>query len=133
MKRSDAVPLLHKFDVSQILYLIGDINYSTVYLLDGQAIVTSRTLKWYSERWPQLLRVHKGSLVNPEQIHSCIVVSSEVSHLIMRDGARLLIGRRRIKTVTYQLGITLPKFSASSTYVINPEWAAFIAVQVQIA
>ncbi|MVM35494.1 LytTR family transcriptional regulator [Spirosoma sp. HMF4905] len=106
MKRLEAAQLQHKFEPEKVLYLVGDVNYCTVYLLTGKSILTSRTLKWYSERWPQFIRVHKGSLVNPQHIHSCVVASSIEAHLIMRNGARHSIGRRRISAVVRRLGIS---------------------------
>ncbi|MVM33591.1 LytTR family transcriptional regulator [Spirosoma sp. HMF4905] len=133
MKQLFAAQVQHKFDPEKVLYLTGEVNYSTVYLLTGQAVLTSRTLKWYSDRWPQFMRVHKGSLVNPEYIHSCIVISSEVAHLIMRNGARLLIGRRRIKAVAYQLGLNLPEKRLASTHLIKPEWDCFVPAHAKFA
>ncbi|MVM33836.1 LytTR family transcriptional regulator [Spirosoma sp. HMF4905] len=133
MKRSDAAQVQHKFDPKDILYLTGDANYSTVYLRNGQAILTSRTLKWYCERWPQFLRAHKGNLVNPAHIHSCIVVSSIEAHLVMNNGARLAVGRRRINEVVDQLGIALSKYSGINTHMIKPDWRSFALAQVQLA
>ncbi|MVM33592.1 LytTR family transcriptional regulator [Spirosoma sp. HMF4905] len=133
MKRLAAAQVQHKFDPEKVIYLTGDVNYCTVYLLNGKTVLTSRTLKWYNDRWPQFMRVHKGSLVNPEQIHSCVVVSSIVAHLIMRNGARLPIGRRRISEVVEQLGIDMPKASGTTTHVIKPEWNTFLPAQARIA
>ncbi|MVM30158.1 LytTR family transcriptional regulator [Spirosoma sp. HMF4905] len=126
MKRLDAAQVQHKFDPEKVLYLIGDVNYCTVFLLNGKTVLTSRTLKWYSDRWQQFMRVHKGSLVNPEHIYSCVVVSSYLAHLIMRNGARLAISRRRVSEVVAQLGIDLPKAPGISTHVIKPEWSSFV-------
>ena len=114
MKRLAAAQLQHKFDPTQVLYLTGDINYCTVHLSSSQAVLSSRTLKWYNDRWPHFIRIHKTNLINPQHIHSCIVVSSIVAYLIMQDGARLAIGRRRIKAVVDLLGIELPKDSSIS-------------------
>ncbi|MVM28435.1 LytTR family transcriptional regulator [Spirosoma sp. HMF4905] len=124
MKRLDAAQLQHKFDPEKVLYLVGDVNYFTVHLLTGKSLLTSRTLKWYSERWPEFMRVHKGSLVNPQHIHSCVVVSSIEAHLIMRNGARLSIGRRRISTVIRRLGISQAKYAGTATHEVKSEWDA---------
>ena len=133
MKNLNAAHQQHKFLPDQILYLVGDVNYSTVYSLDGEKILSSRTLKWYADRWPRFIRVHKAHLVNPEHIYSCIVVSSIQAHLIMRNGARLTIGRRRILEVANLLGIVLPFQSFNSTHVIKPEWSAFVPAQIWVA
>ncbi|MVM34957.1 LytTR family transcriptional regulator [Spirosoma sp. HMF4905] len=133
MKRFDAANQQHKFDPNQVLYLIGDINYCTIYLLNGKSILTSRTLKWYSERWPQFIRIHKANLVNSDHIYSCVVVSSIVAHLIMRNGARLPIGRRRISEVVQQLGIDWPKKCGASTHLLKPEYSSFVSDDVRLA
>ncbi|QDK79985.1 LytTR family transcriptional regulator [Spirosoma sp. KCTC 42546] len=126
MKRLAAAQLQHKFDPNQVLYLTGDVNYCSVHLLNGKAILSSRTLKWYNDRWPHFIRIHKANLINPQHIHSCIVVSSIVAHLIMRNGARLPIGRRRISAVVDQLGIELPKNSYTGSYQAKPEWRDYV-------
>lgn len=133
MKNVNAAQLQHKFVPSKVLYLTGDINYCTVYLLDGKEILSSRTLKWYSERWPNFIRIHKAHLVNPEHIYSCILSSSTDAHLIMRNGARLTIGRRRIVDVIEQLGINLPNKSYQSTHLLKPEWNSLVPAPVRIA
>ncbi|MVM33587.1 LytTR family transcriptional regulator [Spirosoma sp. HMF4905] len=121
MKRLAAAQLQHKFDPEKVLYLTGDVNYCSVHLVNGTVILTSRTLKWYSDRWPQFMRVHKGHLVNPQHIYSCVVASPIVAHLIMSDGARLPISRRRIIPVIDQLGIELSTYSTQSSYLIKSE------------
>ncbi|MVM37087.1 LytTR family transcriptional regulator [Spirosoma sp. HMF3257] len=133
MKRLAAAQLQHKFDPTQVLYLTGDVNYCSVHLLNGKPILSSRTLKWYNDRWPHFIRIHKANLINPQHIHSCIVVSSIVAHLIMRNGARLPIGRRRISAVIDQLGIDLPKNSCTGSYQIKPEWSSYLVNQSRVA
>ncbi|GAB4017853.1 LytTR family transcriptional regulator [Spirosoma sp. KCTC 42546] len=133
MKNVNAAQLQHKFAPQKVLYLTGDINYCTLYLLDGKAILSSRTLKWYFERWPNFVRIHKAHLVNPDHIYSCVLSSSTDAHLIMRNGARLTIGRRRIVDVIEQLGIDLPNKSYQSTHLLNPEWNTLVPAHVRVA
>ncbi|MVM32454.1 LytTR family transcriptional regulator [Spirosoma sp. HMF4905] len=133
MKRLEAANKQLKFESAQVLYLSGDINYCTLYLLNGKSILTSRTLKWYSALWPQFIRIHKANLVNPEHIYSCVVVSSIIAHLIMRNGSRLPIGRRRISEVVQQLGIDWPKKCGTSTHLLKPECSSFVSADVRLA
>jgi two-component system LytT family response regulator len=133
MKRLNAAQVQHKFDPQQVLYLTGDVNYCTIYLLNGKAILSSRTLKWYSDRWPQFIRNHKAHLINPQHVHSCIILSSIDAHLVMRDGARLQISRRRIYAVTKQLGLQLPKKRCTSTHLLKPEWNSFEPARINVA
>ncbi|MVM38064.1 LytTR family transcriptional regulator [Spirosoma sp. HMF3257] len=108
MKRLAAAQLQHNFEPDHVLYLIGDVNYCSLHLLNGKKILSSRTLKWYNDRWPHFIRIHKGSLINPAHVHRCVLVSTISAHLIMRNGARLPIGRRRINGVMEQLGTDVP-------------------------
>ncbi|GAB4033273.1 LytTR family transcriptional regulator DNA-binding domain-containing protein [Spirosoma gilvum] len=96
MKRSAAAQIQHNFDPAKVLYLTGDVNYCTVHLINGDRILSSRTLKWYNSRWPDFIRIHKGYLVNPQHIHNWVQISPIAAYLIMRNGASLSIGRRRI-------------------------------------
>ena len=130
MKSLHTAPGQHKIAPAQVLYLTGDVNYSTLFLLDGQEIQSSRTLKWYAEKWPPFVRIHKANLVNPEHIYGCIRISSIVAHLMMNNGAKLQIGRRRISQVVKQLGLGLPIKGSTSTRVINPEWRSFVPAEL---
>ncbi|MVM42010.1 hypothetical protein GO730_37390 [Spirosoma sp. HMF3257] len=67
------------FDRQSVLYLRGDVNYSRVHLQTGQILVSSRTLKWYADRWPDFVRVHKGALVNPAYAGQVKLTSSQRS------------------------------------------------------
>ncbi|MBN8821597.1 MULTISPECIES: LytTR family DNA-binding domain-containing protein [unclassified Spirosoma] len=99
MKRSSAAQIQHKFEPDQILYLVGDVNYSTVYLCDGTVILSSRTLKWYHTKWPDFIRIHKATLINPQYVHSCHVISCIMAQITMQNGATMTISRRRIHAV----------------------------------
>ncbi|WP_461094222.1 LytR/AlgR family response regulator transcription factor [Spirosoma gilvum] len=103
MKRLFAAQLQHNFDSSQVLYLTGDVNYCFVHLHNGEQILSSRTLKWYHTRWPHFIRIHKGHLVNPAHVHRCVLASSIIAFIIMRNGASLSVGRRRIPEIMQQL------------------------------
>ncbi|MBN8822290.1 MULTISPECIES: LytTR family DNA-binding domain-containing protein [unclassified Spirosoma] len=95
----------YRFDPNAVLYLTGDANYCYVHMLNGDMILTSRTLKWFEKQWPTFLRVHKHALVNPQhafQVNRASRLTSP-SYLIMRDQTQLLISRRRLSDVVEQL------------------------------
>ncbi|MVM41836.1 LytTR family transcriptional regulator [Spirosoma sp. HMF3257] len=96
---------VNDFDPQAILYLTGDVNYSYVHLLNGQVVLSSRTLKWFAQQWPSFVRVHKHALVNLAYVKHIKLASSlrSPSYLIMRDKASLTISRRRVITVVEQL------------------------------
>ncbi|QMW01761.1 LytR/AlgR family response regulator transcription factor [Spirosoma foliorum] len=109
MKRSAAAQLQHNFDPTQVIYLAGDINYCFVYLLNGERILSSRTLKWYHTRWPHFIRIHKGYLINPAHVHRGVLTSPIIASIIMCNGASLPVGRRRIPEIMNQLERPSPK------------------------
>lgn len=99
MKRTATAQLRHSFIPESIRYLTGDFNYSYVYPEKGEKILSSRTLKWYADRWPHFIRVHKNVLVNPNHVDSVIRESSITAKIVMRDGVTHPVGRRRIEVV----------------------------------
>lgn len=103
MKRLAAAQVQHNFDPGKVLYLRGDVNYCHVHLQSGHRILTSRTLKWYNDRWPHFIRIHKASLINPVHVRQVVQISPIVAHLVMCDGSLLSISRRRIAAVCNQL------------------------------
>ncbi|MVM32455.1 LytTR family transcriptional regulator [Spirosoma sp. HMF4905] len=133
MKRLEATHIRHKFEPAQVLYLTGDANYSSIHLLNGKIILSSRTLKLYADQWPQFIRIHKTSLVNPEHIHSCIVITLAKAHVIMRDATRLPISRRRVGEVLDQLGIAILKHSGVSKHPFEPGWMFSESEQLKVA
>ncbi|RYF71984.1 MAG: LytTR family transcriptional regulator, partial [Cytophagaceae bacterium] len=74
-----------------------------VHTLEGMSVLSSRTLKWFSTQWPDFIRPHKNSLVNPAHVLDCVVLSHRQAYLLMRNGVQLPVGRRRIKEVSDQL------------------------------
>ncbi|GAB4028895.1 LytR/AlgR family response regulator transcription factor [Spirosoma gilvum] len=95
----------YRFDTNAVLYLTGDANYCYVHMLNGEMVLTSRTLKWFEKQWPSFLRVHKHALVNPQhaaQVNRAARLTSP-SYLVMRDQTQLLIARRRVSDVVEQL------------------------------
>ncbi|WP_020595762.1 LytR/AlgR family response regulator transcription factor [Spirosoma panaciterrae] len=90
------------FDPSQVMYLTGDVNYCFIHLKGGEQILSSRTLKWYHQRWPHFIRIHKGYLVNPQYVHRWVVISPVIAYTIMSNGESLSIGRRRIASLSNQ-------------------------------
>ncbi|WP_083928236.1 LytR/AlgR family response regulator transcription factor [Spirosoma panaciterrae] len=94
-----------RIDPQRVLYMTGDANYCYLHLLDGSVLLMARTLKWYSQRWPHFLRVHKQVLVNPTYARKFTLAPSLrlPSYLIMSNQARVPISRRRLSLVRHQL------------------------------
>ncbi|GAB4047803.1 LytR/AlgR family response regulator transcription factor [Spirosoma litoris] len=93
--------------LAQILYLIGDINYSRIHLVNGEIILMSRTLKWYESRWPSFIRIHKRVLINSQYAQHIKLAPQprDTSQLIMTNGAELPIARRRLSLVKQEFSL----------------------------
>ncbi len=53
-------------NIKDIIMIKADINYSHLYLLNGESFLTSKTLKYWQEKCadPFLQRIHKSYLIN---------------------------------------------------------------------
>ena len=98
MKLSFAAGARHKFDSTKIISIIADINYSYVYSTNGQCHLHSRTLKWFMDRCPALVRIHKHYVINTDYVKSyCIKRGRQPSgYVIMNNDLRLTISTRNL-------------------------------------
>ncbi|NNL92212.1 MAG: LytTR family transcriptional regulator, partial [Saprospiraceae bacterium] len=57
-------------EITEIVYLEADSNYTTIYLLDGQKHLTSKTIKYFEEKLSHhnFFRPHQSYLINAEFI-----------------------------------------------------------------
>ena len=80
--------------IKNVIFLKGDVNYSTVYLENGKTKTLSHTLKFYEEflRTHGFLRVHRAFLINPNYITE---YCEEKEIVKMRNGHEASISRRR--------------------------------------
>ncbi|MVM32499.1 LytTR family transcriptional regulator [Spirosoma sp. HMF4905] len=88
----------HSYNPQEVLYLIGNINYCYLHMLNGEVIMSCRTLKWFVNQWPHFLRVHKKALINQTYIsfYRPGNNSKTTSYIVMVDNAQLEIARRRL-------------------------------------
>ncbi|MBK8700101.1 MAG: LytTR family transcriptional regulator [Saprospiraceae bacterium] len=58
--------------INEILMVKAQSNYSVIHLINGETIMTSKTLKHWQEKLnaPQLWRVHQSYLINSKRITS---------------------------------------------------------------
>lgn len=84
--------------IKDVIFLKGNINYSTVYLENGKTKMLSHTLKFYEEflRMHGFLRVHRAFLINPNYITE---YCQEKEILTLKGGHQAIISRRRISVV----------------------------------
>ena len=106
MKASPGAGVRHNLDTQQIIAIIADVNYSYVYLLNGDCLHRSRTLKWYVDQWPYLLRIHKNALINPDHVQSYSLTGGKQpsGSVTMNNSLHLEVSRRNIRLVEQVLG-----------------------------
>ncbi len=84
----------------RILFISADKNYSVFHLENGGQLVSGYTLKFHQNHLDiaQYLRVNRSMLVNKAFIRN-IKEKSNASYLIMKNGRKVLISRRRLKLI----------------------------------
>ena len=85
-------------DKSDILYIKGDDNLSTIYLSKKRKIIISKTLKYFEDLLDtNFVRIHKSYILN---LHFARKILSKEVHLIeLEDGTQLPISRRNFSKV----------------------------------
>jgi two-component system LytT family response regulator len=91
--------------ITEIVRCLGDNNYTTVFLKNGESVLVSKTLKEYEELLSDkgFLRVHQSHLINLDYIRS--YEKHDGGYLKMTDNASVPISRQRKPQVLQQLRI----------------------------
>ncbi len=84
-------------DISTIVCLEADINYTIFHLANGKKIVSSYTLKRFVEQpeFSLFLRINRGSLVNPTSIQG-VEKQGNTAALKLSNGEVRRVSRRRL-------------------------------------
>jgi two-component system LytT family response regulator len=82
-------------ELSDILYLEAESNYTFIFLTDGRKITVTRTLKDFEELLPPhlFIRIHHSHIINKDHIQKYI--RGEGGQVIMKNGISLYISRRK--------------------------------------
>jgi len=96
-----AIPNLRGFqliNISDIIYCEGDGNYSKIHLLNGEQILSSKTLKYFNDLLPQVtfFRIHKSFLININLIES-YTRNPDGNCVVMKNKAILSVSERNQK------------------------------------
>lgn len=88
--------------VAHIIRCRADDNYTEIYLLDGQLIVMSKTLKEYHEMLQQygFIRTHQSHLINPK--HVLAIIRGDTPSVHMQNNFSVPIARQK-KEYVYQV------------------------------
>jgi two-component system LytT family response regulator len=90
--------------VKEILYLLSDGNYSTIFLENGQKIVSSRNLGEYENLLYELqfFRIHHSCIINLSHVREYL--KGEGGSVILTDGTELDVSKRRKKEFLDMIG-----------------------------
>ncbi len=90
---------LKMVNVSEIVSIAADINYSIVHMLDDTKYLVAKTLKSFEELLDthSFLRIHKSYIINLFFIKETI--KSDQYYIILKNEQRFPIARRRVKMV----------------------------------
>jgi DNA-binding LytR/AlgR family response regulator len=96
----------HQIEPDSVIAITADGNYSYIHMINGERLYVSRTLSWFTQRWPALLRIHKHALINPGFINQYQLKMGKrpIGHVVMKTNLRLEVSRRRIREVETYLG-----------------------------
>lgn len=102
--KSDTLPLTltlnarlkQRVNLDQILFLEGDINYTSFHFHSRRSTVISHTLKHFeADLLPRgFLRIHRSYIVNSRFVKSANLLKNT---LTLMDGTVLRVARRRVK------------------------------------
>ncbi len=86
-------------NISEIVRCLGENNYTTVFLKNGESVLVSKTLKEYEELLSSIgfLRVHQSHLINQHYVRS--YEKQDGGYLKMADGSSISISRQRKQQV----------------------------------
>ncbi|MCS3801099.1 LytR/AlgR family response regulator transcription factor [Niastella sp. OAS944] len=88
---------LHVVKIDDIMYCHSDNGYTTFYLSNGQAILTSQHLKAYEDSLPKnvFIRPHKSYLINYHYLQKY----RKDGFLILRDGMEIPLASRKKESI----------------------------------
>jgi two-component system LytT family response regulator len=86
---------MHFVHIHEIVRLQSDDNYTIFHLKSGSKIVASKTIKSFEGMFIpfNFFRVHRSHIINLNYIQKFI--KGDAAHLIMDDGAKIEVSRRR--------------------------------------
>ncbi len=89
----------HRVNLDQILFLEGDINYTSFHFQFRKRTVIARPLKHFeADLLPRgFLRIHRSYIVNSRFVKSANLLENT---LTLVDGTVLRVARRRIKEIS---------------------------------
>ncbi len=84
------------FDISNIVYINGEDNYSTFHFNSQKSLVVAKTLKEYDELLSPngFMRIHKSTLINLAYLQT--IKRTESMEVVLKNGTHVMVSRRRM-------------------------------------
>ena len=93
----------NQLPLAQLVWLEGDGNYTRIHIQKAWPVMTPKTLTRWQEQLPTFIRVSKGALINPLHIADIMDLSSKELWIILTDGTKLSVPRRRVALLRHYL------------------------------
>ncbi|WP_428662481.1 LytR/AlgR family response regulator transcription factor [Runella sp.] len=95
--------MVRTIDISTIMYLQSEINYTRFFAKDGKTYLEAKTLKHFDKvlEDTEFIRIHKSYLVN----RNCIV-SMTSDFVLLKNGVQLPVSRRKGRALKRNLTVT---------------------------
>ncbi len=85
-------------NTAEIMYLVGDINYTDIHLLNGKKIVSGYTILKHEQKLEGFVRIHRKYLVNPVYI-GAVKKIGPYWFMILNNGQCMKISKKKVKSV----------------------------------
>lgn len=94
---------MHFVEISQIIRLQSQANYTTFFLNSGEKITITKTIKTYEELLPKdaFFRPHQSHIVNMEYVAK--ILREDGGYAMMKDGGKVPISRHKKETFITRL------------------------------
>ena len=89
---------------TDILHLEANGNYTFAFMIDGEKHLVNRNMKEFEEMLPEptFFRIHQSYLVNTARVKKYL--KDDGGYVVMQDGAKLPLARRRKEEFLRELG-----------------------------
>lgn len=103
-------------DLSDIVYLRGENNYTWFHLRSGKQVIAAQTLLYFATQLPGFVRIHKRFLINPDYVANAHRTGYYTAVVTMTDQLELPIARRSISAV---LALLRQRFTTPANEVVS--------------
>ena len=93
----------HPVDISTIVWLEGEANYTRVHYQNGTSSIVTQPLQWFENRL-SFLRIHRSAIVNPMYVQEFEYINGRSGWVRLIDDRVIPVSRNRLKYASIMLG-----------------------------